>query len=208
MIEARALWTLLPAVILAGGCSKNPGGTEATSETDPVPASASETAADPSLASASETSAGTATASGSETTDGPVTSTGSSTSTTDAPTSDPSTTGSSTGAPATPCHLNFTEAACKAGVDCVFIPGLEVSVRDGECVFGELGEVGFCYHLEGGGPDAPSGYFEVETGRVVAFPNTPTPPPAGWEKCTCGAPSPEACQLCAGECGVDSNTSF
>ncbi|MDC0723753.1 hypothetical protein [Nannocystis bainbridge] len=188
-------------VFFVVACSKNTG----------APGETSATAAEPSSSSAGESTTGhpgtTTSSSGAEPTSGTLTSTGSTGTTgTSEPTSGTSAADSTTGAPATPCHLAFNEADCKAGVDCVFIPGHEPVVRDGECVSGELGEVGFCYFMEGGGPDAPSGYFEVETGRVFVFPNTPVPPPEGWQECTCEAPSPEACQ-CVGECSGTSTSS-
>ena len=61
--------------------------------------------------------------------------------------------------------------------------------------------------MEGGGPDTPSYYYQEETGRVFAFPNTPTPPPDGWVYCTCAAPSPEASQLCQDECSGETSSS-
>ncbi|MCY1060889.1 hypothetical protein [Nannocystis sp. SCPEA4] len=200
MVEARALSTFLTAVTLAVGCAKNPGDTEATSDG----------------------TAAVATSSASETTGNPVTSTASSSSTTASDTTSDPTSGTtadipsststsepdpSTGAPAMPCHLAYDKASCQAGVDCVFIPGHEAFVRDGECVItDDLGSVGFCYHMEGGGPDAPSHYYQVETGRVFVFPNTPTPPPEGWVACTCGPPSPEACQLCWDPCSEETSS--
>ncbi|WP_224190157.1 hypothetical protein [Nannocystis pusilla] len=69
------------------------------------------------------------------------------------------------------------------------------------------GSVGFCYHEAGGGADTPSIYYEVETGRVFVFPNTPTPPPDGWVDCTCGPPSPEACWLCWDPCSEETSSS-
>ena len=210
MVEARAALTTLTAVILAVGCTKNNGDTETSSEAT----------ADVATSSASEP-AENATASASETTGSPVTSAASSSTatandtassptsgTSAGPTSDISTSESdtSTGAPAMPCQLAYDKASCEAGVDCVFFPGREMFVRDGECVPTELGEVGFCYPMEGGGPDTPSIYYQVETGRVFRFPNSPEPPD-GWVDCTCGPPSPEACQVCWDACGEETSSS-
>jgi hypothetical protein len=208
MVEARALLTFLTAVSLAIGCAKNPGGTEATSEAtaDVATSSASETA-DIATSSASETSSGplTSTTSSSSTTASDTTPDPTSGTTADIPSStSTSASDSSTGAPAMPCHLAYDKASCQGGVDCVFIPGSEVFVRDGECMFTD--DVGFCYHMIGGGPDAPSHYYQVETGRVFVFPNTPTPPPDGWVACTCGPPSPEACQLCWDWCSEETSS--
>lgn len=208
MVETSVVWTSLVAMPLVG-CSKSVGEPEETSETaaESNASSASEASAAATTASSAESIGTTTSSSGAEPTSGALTSTSTTGTTgTSEPTSGTSAADSTTGAPAKPCHLAFNEADCKAGVDCVFIPGHEPVVRDGECVSGELGEVGFCYFMEGGGPDAPSGYFEVETGRVFVFPNTPVPPPEGWQECTCEAPSPEACQ-CVGECSGTSTSS-
>ena len=205
MVEARALLTSLTAVILAVGCTKNTSDTETSSEAT----------AEVATASTSET-ADIATASASETTGSPVTSsTTTANDTSSNPTSDTSAdpaagtstseSDPSTGTPAMPCHLAYDKASCEAGVGCVFIPGREMFVREGECAPTDLGEVGFCYSMEGGGPDTPSIYYQVETGRVFRFPNSPEPPD-GWVECTCAAPSPEACQACWDECSEETSS--
>lgn len=200
MAKTRALLTFVNALFLSAGCSKNTSdsdgmvdsGTTSTTGTSTSVATTSGTGTTANL-----TTKGTTEASGSPATD--ASSTTSNSASDSASGTLASGSESSSGAPAMPCHLAFDKASCEAGVDCLFMPGREVFVPDGACVYGDLGGVGFCYYMIGGGPDSPSFYYEVETGRVFAFSNSPEPP-EGWMVCTCGPPSPLACQLCWSDC--------
>lgn len=92
------------------------------------------------------------------------------------------------------CVWNEPADECRAKPDvCEFREAVERGWVGGECTVVE-GEAGWCETLDNeGGSDARSAWYEVATGRVFSLSQIPFSPPEGWELCTCGPPSPEAC---------------
>lgn len=90
------------------------------------------------------------------------------------------------------CQLGQSEAECEAKEECLFLPAGERAVVDGECVGVDAG-AGWCMELPVGSQHTPSWWYELETGRVFVFPDTPFPPPEGWVMCGCQGLGPPAC---------------
>lgn len=89
------------------------------------------------------------------------------------------------------CYWDQSKAECEAKEECQFVAGGESALVDGECV-GMDAEVGWCMELPVGSQHSPSWWYELETGRVFGFPDTPLPSPEGWAMCGCeelGAPA-------------------
>lgn len=115
--------------------------------------------------------------------------------------------GASTTLEPTPeCVWDQPADECRAKPDiCVFTDGGEVAWVDGACTV-VAGDVGWCETTPSGGSDAPSGWHEVATGRVFVFSTIPFSPPEGWELCTCGPASPQAC-ACVPNCDPGGDSS-
>lgn len=122
-------------------------------------------------------------------------------------TSEPSSDAASTAATAADSCTQIESAAACMDAGCLFEPGREVSVPDGECQFGD-DVAGWC-SVEGyGSTSAPGVVYEISTGRVFAMSNDPIGLREGWAKCECVDSEPVGCG-CGPPCdmGMDETAS-
>lgn len=107
---------------------------------------------------------------------------------------------STTGSPSV-CAWDQPESTCEAQAGCLY---RSATALDDACVASD-DAAGWCVATPTGHSDAPSLWFEVESGRVFAFAVTPFDAPAGWERCQCESLA-AACR-CDDACTAATSTS-